>query len=675
MTAPPPSERWIWVELIGFDNTQSDYGVAEYARTAGFVPDAVCLLVSSSDFVLLHQGMEAEYPLAPDICSREGHTHNQQRQRQGWTNHQVRGLVDALRRAGVKVFLSFFLSYFSDRHHHEWASNHKELLSRHSDRDGFGSLNVLKRFKDGTWLEDHFIEKVLAAVEDYGFDGWHGPDGHGPLCGSIYSVDFSDDYLDQFEKARGIRLPEAIWQAGQETCAGRTRRAEHIWREHRRDWIEFFADRWARFWGKMMTRLHAAGKLGVINSAWTRAPWEALYRYGVDYRKFADAGVDAMVVETCAASLSMDPRPSTRDPVRSYDMYSMLGLIRAFAPGMKLVYLQTTQDIVERWDAIRHAPMVLEREVYNVSNVYLTQPDGSLRRAADGALTCLGDGMSSREWETLGEWVGLALDAMPKRILGATLVWSDAAVYNQIDDFTRWRTWNIHRILFSLQELGAPVQSVVRSDQLEGAAGPLLVLNPHLFTPEELRRLSAYDRGPVILVGPEAGEFPDATLLFSDAESVRPLQCAIRGGSHPGAPARDDTWAPEPVDWPEDDRGLIDKTGYWDRLTVRPVSRGFLAACTDAIWTLVSAAEGGLALEEERDAVTGMFMELESGVLRIALKNKMPWYANPKVTVPRTIARAEIKTDYPMMALQPDGNTFQVRVPGKGLTVVDVFLG
>ena len=62
-------ERWIWTELIGFDTRQPDLGVRDYLETAGFVPAAICLLLSHVDFVLQHAGMASEIELAKDICS------------------------------------------------------------------------------------------------------------------------------------------------------------------------------------------------------------------------------------------------------------------------------------------------------------------------------------------------------------------------------------------------------------------------------------------------------------------------------------------------------------------------------------------------------------------------------------------------------------------------------
>ncbi len=52
---------------------------------------------------------------------------------------------------------------------------------------------------------------------------------------------------------------------------------------------------------------------------------------------------------------------------------------------------------------------------------------------------------------------------------------------------------------------------------------------------------------------------------------------------------------------------------------------GFLAACAK----LLMAALGGIAVTEPTNAVTAMFMELEDGHLRVALKNKGLRWATP----------------------------------------------
>lgn len=667
MTPEPQAERWIWIELIGFDNTSGDYGVSQLIDKVGFVPDGICLLASSPDIVLQHPGMAREVTLAPDICAREGHTHNQERQRQDWTNHQLRGLVSSLQSAGVSTFLSHFTQYHGNRHHREWLSDHRELLTRRNSSSATGGYNPLKRLTSGEYFEDVFGDSLLEAIADYGFDGWHGPDGNGPLSGPLYETDFSDDMIEQFAAMTGVALPGELWEAGDATAASRLARGEWVWRHERHEWIEFWAERWAIFWRKTLDRLHGAGKRGLINNAWARAPWESLYRYGVDYRKIADAGVDGIVVETVAASLNMDPRPSTRDPNRSYDMASMLQLIRAYVPETKLLFLCTVQDIVEQWDAIRHTPTVLEREIFSVNNAYAIEAGGRLRRSADGGLVCLGDGIQRSEWETLGRWWRTATGAVPSRVLGAAVLWSDHAVRAQIDDFTAHRTWNTHRLVAGLQEHGAPLQATVRVEYIDEYQGPLFVPNPHLLTDSERRAVGAYTGGPVVAIGPDLSGLPEPAGSFSQRVGKRPLQCAVWGMALP-AVALEDGEAEEPL--PEDLGGAIDLTGYWDHLTAAPVSAAFLTACAQV--TLEAA--GCIALEETTGAVTPMVMEMEPGVLRVALKNKMDWYARPRVELGRPIESIAVQTAFPVITVKPDDTAFAVRVPGKGVTVVDVRL-
>ena len=83
LSADKPQERWIWTELIAFDNEQEDLGVDQYLKLTGFAPKAVCLLLlGSPDFVLTHSGIEKEAELPTEYCSRDGHEFNRERSRQ-----------------------------------------------------------------------------------------------------------------------------------------------------------------------------------------------------------------------------------------------------------------------------------------------------------------------------------------------------------------------------------------------------------------------------------------------------------------------------------------------------------------------------------------------------------------------------------------------------------------
>ena len=125
---------------------------------------------------------------------------------------------------------------------------------------------------------------------------------------------------------------------------------------------------------------------------------------------------------------------------------------------------------------------------------------------------------------------------------------------------------------------------------------------------------------------------------------------------------------------------MVDPRGYWDNLEYRGGDEGFLEGCARAI----GEAAGGVKVVTEGESVTAMAMEMAdepspreglrpAGVrLRIAVKNKLPVYARPQIDVGREIVSAEILTHFPAVAVRPEGTKFSVKVPGKGVTVVDV---
>lgn len=661
-----PHERWIWTELIGFDATQPDLGVAEYVETAGFTPDGVCLLLTSPDFVLSYERTDDEITLPEDFCARDGHEFNPQRARQAWTNHQLQGLIAELHARGIAAYLTVFTRFYGNRFHHEWLSDHPEACKVFRYHGWAGTLNPLARLSDDSYFEDYFLAQLVRVLDDYGFDGWHGADGWGPHNGPLWQVDLSDDTVGQFVEATGLELPpEVVGPCGHDIERLEVR-ARWLWRNVRHEWIEFHAERWARFWQKALTKLHGAGKRAFINSAWGRAPWESYYRYGVDYRRIVAAGVDGIVVETVAAGLSMDPRPYAADVTRHADFLSMLMLMRAELPEAKLIFLHNTHDVVEEWDAIRHAPTLLEKEIFSLANVYHHQPDGALRPAADGLLVCLGDGLDEYHWRWLRERWKLAFACRPQRTLGATLVWSHALMAVQTDDFTHTRGWTVHRLAFHLMTEGAPLQATVDIGDLGAVSGAIVVLNYHLLPPEEQARVLAYAGGPIILITRAADDLPQPDVRIDDPSGPLSLSCVVYGAAVevPEVPS----W--EPPALPEDLLDMEEPRGYWDHFEFRPVSPGFLRACAK----LIVAASGAPRVVEGAGDVLVMGTVEEDGRLRLALKNKTDFYARPQVDVGREIARVDILTEYPSLLVRPQGSRFSVRIPAKGVTVVDVTL-
>jgi hypothetical protein len=449
-----PYETWLWVDLIGFDNESPDYGVKAYLDNAELVPDAVSLLIFNPDFVHAHDGMAEDRAFPYDYCSYGGHPSGYLRQRQDWTRFQLRGLVRELQGHGLAVYFSVFDIFLTD----EWIGQHPELLHVTKSGQRIHSICPWKRFRDGTYYGDFFARKVGDVLADYGFDGFHQPDGYSHPRLPLYEGDYSDDIIDQFVTATGLALPGDLAARCDDDAEVVGRRAAWIWRHARREWIGFYADLVQMFCRKVAGAVHARGKLVILNNALTRDPFQALYRYGVDYKRLAEAGADGFIVESVAPGVALGAEAGM-EANPHHDYLAMLLLMKSYLPDLALRCLNSAHDINEQWDVLRHGPTVLEREIYCNANLFRWQSDGRLERCSAGRMVCLADGLLRYEWQWLKEWWDRAYAAIPRRLLGATLVWSDRTMQPQLEEYITTRRWTTHKLLYELMGRNAPVHA------------------------------------------------------------------------------------------------------------------------------------------------------------------------------------------------------------------------
>lgn len=692
-------ERWIWIELIGFDNEKDDVGVGDYLDTIGFIPEAVSILISSPDIIHLHSGLDEDKAFPDDYCSYFGHRRNADREIQVWTTHKLKQLIDGFHDRGVSVFLSTFTSFLNNAFSKEFAGDHPELLQISADGDAFfsslppkdmerdsscadcvagelsqivsdgmfdagrlASILPLKRFEDGSFYEDFYISKLSQVMSDYNFDGWHAIDGWGPARLPLSCGDYSDDMVCQFLDWSGNEASDPSARH----CDGdsvRTReRANWIMRNHWADWIAFYVDRWARFYEKTVAALHGDGRKVVLNSAWTRDPFEAIFRYGVDYARIAAAGVDGFLTESAAGAADTEAGCGGRH----YSFAAALMLMSAQIPDTKLIFLHGIKDTKEQWDLLRHAPTILEKEVYSLANLYRHTGSG-LKRCADGLVAMLADGIRSEEWRWLQRRWDIAFSEIPKSIVGATLVWSDAALANEIGDFIEHRGATTHRLLHLLMEKGAPIQSAVRIGDLDGVSGPILILNARLLPKAELDRVLGYGNGPIVLIGRQTSSLLKGDAQFDDPADSHGLQCVVNGLGR-GFEAHID--AEEIADLPADLTGIVDPNTWLDELVMREVSDGFISACAQVI----SEASDAVRVVSGQDTVRTLAMQLRDGRIRLIIKNDSLFYALPILDAGRQIESIAVVTEFPCKQIIPEGSKFCIRVPGRGAVVVDLTL-
>lgn len=338
----------IWMNLLGFEKNDPDKGVKRFLDTTGYKPDAITGLLCHPDFFNMYGGMDKEYVLPPDNCAYCGSPRNLERERQEWTNHDLRELVKNLKNEGIPFYAGVFGSYYKDAFHREWINDHPELfrpgLKNGNNRE---KLFVLKRFKDGSYYEDYFIDKACQALTDYGMDGLHLSDGFCPPAGGmLHNLDFSTDFVDQFLEHSGLTLPEEIQDTmGDDDLDIQTKRGEWIYRNLRPEWIEFNAWRWERFFEKLCTRLHAIGKKVLVLGMYGTDPFESLYCIGISLKKLVNAGVDyitANILPTGCYIMGRDDRP-----YYFYKYMALAATCAAHLPKGHLVSMLGIQDSTE----------------------------------------------------------------------------------------------------------------------------------------------------------------------------------------------------------------------------------------------------------------------------------------------------------------------------------------
>lgn len=667
-------QRWVWLELLGFDVNKPDFGVEGYLDTLGFVPHALSLLISSPDIILQHEGVEEDAVLPPDFCSRNGQEGNEVRRRQVWTRFQLRGLIARLRESGCLVYLSCFTNCLKDRFHREWLGEHPEGMISHTTHGRREALFVLNRLRDGTLIQDYFASQLVRVCEDYGFDGWHGPDGYGPSS-SIYITGFDDDFFGQFVERGGYAdIPQEILDPSKDLPENLVLRRDWVWRNKRLEWITFYTDRWAEFWSTVVRKLHAIGRKTMINSAWTRDPFEAMYRYGIDYRKIAATGVDAIMVETAAGGILL----GSNDRDYHYDYLAMLMLIKAYVPEVPLIFLHGIKDVEEDWDLLRHAPAMLEREVYSLANVYHLNAKGEVIRSVDGFLGCLADGVSREEWQGLQKHWNYSFGPIPQRIVGATVLWSDVWLHRYQESFAMTREPSVHQLVYQLMQRGAPLQITARMEDLGKVNGPVIVCHPQLITMEERERLLSCGN-PLIVLGSNFNGWPEGEGQIVDGKSEYAMQARFysMGEGFPKGVSEYISALPG-LKLPEDLLGIEEPTRFRALPYYRPVSEEFYKTCSSWIHRI----SGGCQIENQRPLnletlpplrIGVMMMEMETGVYRLAIKNSASIYGRPIIDMGRPIKAVKVRSSFPVSTVKPEGSQFKLVVPQSGVVVCDVF--
>ena len=627
----------VWIELIGFDNTSPDYGVDDLLTKMGFVPDMISLHVTSIAFALKHEGMDHEYYLPKYACSYYGHDGNDDRKRQNWTNYEMKALVNTLQSRGIKVFASLFDfdPIEKDPNVKHFVHAHPELCACIDDGARTNFIHMINDFDDGTEFKDHFIPKLKKFITDFELDGIQIADGLSSPRLSLQFGDYSDTTINKFTKEYSITLPH---------FDDRKELARYIFLTYRKQWIEYYRKHWSDFMDCVIKAIHEVGAEADFNSAWTRGPIEALYRYGADYKSFVDSGADSFIVEDVAADIFFvegNEMDHNRRKFIHYEFASNMLQLKAHLPNIKLTPLCMIRDTLEQWDVIHHMPTAMQRAVaVNLNNYYVNE-NGKLIPTTNGPHYCLGDGLKATDWDLLRLMWDNAYTENPTDVKGVTVVWSDKKCEKEFQALVDSRLWYNGKWTAELLSRGAAVHKITRIENLPAVKGPILVINPALLDDDELEMINNYNGGEVLTLGLTKNNTIEFSAFEGRSLAVEKLTDVID--------PCDATWTVS-LTFPELDSEFInDVAKYINELCELPTMKNDFGAC------------------HVNEVITS------PSTSRLFIDNEEYWYAVPVVTTSRKIKAVKFvnKPDcYPID--RPNEYSFRLRIPGFGMDIVEI---
>ena len=476
-------DKLIWIELIGFDNRKPDFGVSALLSKMKVRPSKIALLLCDTELIHAHENLDSDFRIGAQHCSYVARPYNSERKRQDdWTAFQLRGLNRVLKQHGIESYAAFFdYVMFEERakrlgipDYDAWNSQHKELLFTLANGATSGSVCHFKHLSDGRLYEDFFSEQLKSFLTDYEFDGWLACDGFAHPRLPIYNGDFSDDVTGQFEQYLGRAIPNDSVAA----------RSAHILANLRLEWMRFCVKRQGDFIRKTVAEAKSVGKKVIAFNAWTRDPFEAIWRYGTDYRDIRDAGVEGMVLECCAGVLTIENWNRREDTEMLDRTRSMILRISGYLRDLPLYQLYAVKDDCEEYCVLRHAPSMAATEVQ--ANASMSSAITG-RQSLSGALVCLGDAIEKHEWAFLDGCLKSIFDIDLGSPLSPMLLWSDSAMWSELENYASRQICNSFRLCAELIANGTPISLVGDCKAaLDAPERPVLVVHPTFHSQDEL---------------------------------------------------------------------------------------------------------------------------------------------------------------------------------------------
>lgn len=504
-------EYWYWIELIGFDKEKPDFGIENFLEASGKRATGISLLLSCVDFVNTYKGMDNEYYLGKGVASYYGHPFNDERAIQKWTNYDLKRLVKQLQDKNLKVVFSFFNMYhYLDENEKlifgDYIRQHFEICEYDCKGERQeGGVNPIKRFSDGSFYEDFLISQSEKILNDYGFDGIMLADGMSSNRQTIQNGDYTDDLVEQFLAFSKEKLPENIKLKCFDDKEEYVKRYKYIFENKLSEWLDFVSNRYKTFYNKYVEAVSNAGKLFIFNSTWTRDPFEALYRYGIDYKLINDKRIYAIMVEDCGGlapiysnlEQSLYEIPFEHRRYYNYEYMLTQMSLKAYMPELNQISMTTVKDVMEQWNLVDNAYTEFNKMVVRRSTSFVYE-NGKYVLSSHTPLYCLADGIPKHTWDKINKIEELSDWGNSAEPIGFTAVFNDN-IKKEVDNYIKDKRYSQTKILNELLISGLKINCMTTFKELDNVSAPLIVCNIENYKDTEIEYLENYTKNPLFV--------------------------------------------------------------------------------------------------------------------------------------------------------------------------------
>lgn len=666
--------NWHWIELIGFDNSLQDYGVEAFLSRLTEQPFGISLLFSNLDFVNDFSASEEEFFLRPCDCSYDGHPFGEEHARQAWTNVQLKGLIKTLQARDIKVVFSIFnyIVYHDDNGKtvvSAFANAHPELFNYNQNLQPSTTLNFAKTIRGGGLYAAYFAEKLKQVLDYYGFDGVQLADGVSHSRPSIENGDFTDEIVGLFAewlKNNGKKVSKALSAVENDVEKYRARR-KYILRNLYFEFLLFTDACYQRFYDFVYAKVNPEKYLILLNTFWTRDPFEAFYRYGVDYRTAYRDGVYAFMIEDVSPNyplLMKNDRggvtPCMKDVKHShYEFFTMQTFLKAMLPQAKFVSLSAVRDTQEQWNAIRDATNELTRAIYRRENCKIFH-NGQWINCSSAPFYCLSDGVPAHDWAFMNQLENRRAENVCG-VLGYVYLYSRDAMKTEVALYVKDRVYSAQKMVNELLKNGAQICAATTPESVHAFTSPILALYPENYSKEEREMLFAC-KAPTVILSRKEG-FGKTLYSGNIVVSVRNANFALTDEQR-GQLRKLDVVKPCKKK-AENAHGAV----WTSPLRYQEYNSAFLQLLSTILndW----AATPKVMVEDACDCKITTFQTGENRYIML-VNNDEYWVSRPKITFPKPLRSVKSLTKYAGYRVTVYGNDIFPKVAPRNMEIIQI---